>query len=116
MVLPNLRCMCQFVLVCGLIRGEKILLYKFAVQTNTLKRLTCTKHVFSNRVIIVDLLALLIGHDRNLGLVQVLCTCIVQVLALSPSDYCALGSHGELLVLLRQTGESNVRGWDDLLW
>lgn len=45
---------------------------------------------------------------------QILGARVVQVLALAPADDGALGADGQLLVLLRQTGESNVCRWNDL--
>lgn len=77
--------------------------------------LTRAKHIGCYHVIVVHLFALFIGHDRHLGLVQVLCAGIVQVLSLAPANDCALGANGQLLILFWQTGESYVRRWNDLL-
>lgn len=53
---------------------------------------TCTEHVFRDRVVIVYQFALGICNYGHLGLVQVFRAGIVQILPLAPSNNRALGA------------------------
>lgn len=73
-----------------------------------------TEHIFSDRIVVVDIATLIQWNYGNFGLVKDVSAGIVPMAAFSPTDNRAGFADGNLLVFLWKTCEADVGGFGDL--